>query len=63
MTAPTILDKYARAVVSLTTAPLPRELFETCEHFTPIAQECNACEPTLDHDPGFDEAGKVRKPE
>ena len=26
---------------------LARELFETCEHLTPIAQDCDACEPLL----------------
>ena len=47
-----VVDKYARAVVSLTT--MPRALFETCEHFVSIDEACYQCEPILAHDPGFE---------
>lgn len=33
--------------MSAPTVDLPRELFETCEHLTPIAEDCNECEPIL----------------
>ena len=53
------LTRYRAALDSLAAhagiTERPRELFETCEHMTPIAQDCDSCEPLLDHDPGFDE--------
>jgi hypothetical protein len=53
-----LTDRYNAALASLEAAAviapaLPRELFETCEHLTPIAEDCLACEPPLD--PFFDE--------
>lgn len=52
------LTRYRAALDSLAAhaglAEHPRALFETCEHMTPIAQDCTACEPELDHYPGFD---------
>ena len=43
------LTRYRAALDSLAAhagiTERPRELFETCEHMTPIAQDCDSCEP------------------
>jgi hypothetical protein len=46
VSAPSLVDKYARAIVSMT--ELPRALFETCEHGAAIDVECYQCEPPLE---------------